>query len=336
MASNYGYAVNAGWKGLMYEIGVNPADALRLAKLPEDLFSRADVRLRAEQFFAFAQALQDLCPDPLFPLVLTEAMSAELFSPPIFAALCSPNLEIAASRLARFKPLIAPIELDIEVSSSQMKITYIWHDTTIKPPSTMIGAEPLFMVKLARMGTRAELCASAATMPALPPRPEAYEEYLGCKIEQSPQHSISFHIEDARRPFITSNGAMWDIFEPQLDRRLVELDQRMSFEHKTRTVLLEALPSGQVSVDFVARTLATSSRTLQRKLKQEGTTFNELVRETRESLAIHYLSNTNYSSSEIAYLLGFEEPTSFFRAFQAWTGQTPEGMRSEHVSNLTH
>ena len=78
----------------------------------------------------------------------------------------------------------------------------------------------------------------------------------------------------------------------------------------------------------VSSKLAISNRTLQRHLRQEGTTFQKVLDELREELARHYLSTSSYSSAEIAFLLGYEEPNSFFRAFRSWTGQTPEAVRA--------
>jgi len=74
-----------------------------------------------------------------------------------------------------------------------------------------------------------------------------------------------------------------------------------------------------------------STRTLQRRLRGEGTSFKAVVDTTRESLARHYLRRTHLSSTEIAYLLGFDEASSFFRAFQRWTGTTPETLRRQQA-----
>jgi len=58
------------------------------------------------------------------------------------------------------------------------------------------------------------------------------------------------------------------------------------------------------------------------------------LNELREELAIHYLSSTQFSSAEISFLLGYEEPNSFFRAFRTWTGQTPEIVRASLNKSL--
>ncbi len=71
-----------------------------------------------------------------------------------------------------------------------------------------------------------------------------------------------------------------------------------------------------------------SPRTLQRRLQAEGTTFQDVLSSTRESLARHYLGRTGVATGEIAFLLGYEDPGSFHRAFRDWTGQTPGTART--------
>jgi AraC-like DNA-binding protein len=102
-------------------------------------------------------------------------------------------------------------------------------------------------------------------------------------------------------------------------------------DQRVRAALLEALPSGLVTMDAVASKLAVSRRTLQRRLANEGTSFVDLVRATRESLARHYLQRTDLPMSEIAFLLGFSEPRSFYRAFREWTGRSPDHVRRQRT-----
>lgn len=106
-----------------------------------------------------------------------------------------------------------------------------------------------------------------------------------------------------------------------------KLDAEVLISQRVRSVLLECLPSGETSIVDAARRLGISSRTLQRRLKTEGVTYKELVKETRERLSRHYLLNTPLSYGEISFLVGYDEPSSFFRAFRKWTGMTPEYAR---------
>ncbi|MGH1347736.1 MAG: helix-turn-helix domain-containing protein [Nannocystales bacterium] len=332
MGSNREYAIGEGWKGILAEVGVDHIDVLRRAQLPEDLLNRDNVRLTTESFVRFFEALDDSVGDSRFWVRLTEAMTPEYFTPPVFASLCSPNLATAAERLSRFKPLIGPITLDVRDSPDGLELTYRWKDTGIRQPAYMHGMEAMFATNLARLGTRQRVRPTAVVVPELPRDPQPFEDYLGIRLTRGDVLRVSFDAADAHQPFLTASRAMWDIFEPELRKRLSDLESDATFAERTRVVLMEALPSGQVGMDNVARRLAVSSRTLQRRLKDEGTTFKAVVDTTRESLARHYLHRTELSATEIAFLLGFDEATSFFRAFQRWTGTTPEALRHQSAA----
>mgnify|MGYP003584154608 FL=1 len=154
-----------------------------------------------------------------------------------------------------------------------------------------------------------------------------YEEYFGAPVKRGQHASVTFAATDALRPFLTLNDGMWRVFEPDLRRRLSELDATATTAERVKALLLELLPSNAATVDVVADRLAVSKRTLQRRLEDEGENFRMLVSSTREQLARHYLTNTSMSGGEIAFLLGFEDPNSFYRAFQEWTGQTADAAR---------
>lgn len=147
-------------------------------------------------------------------------------------------------------------------------------------------------------------------------------------IEADPTPMISFSRFDAARPFLTADERMWEFFQPELRRRLSELDERAWMADRVRAALLELLPAGQATMRSVARHLAVSTRTLQLRLRHEGTTFQALLNGTRESLARRYLVESTMPATEIAFLLGYSDTNSFYRAFHAWTGQTPRTARA--------
>ena len=76
-----------------------------------------------------------------------------------------------------------------------------------------------------------------------------------------------------------------------------------------------------------------NASTLQRHLEAEGLTYTRLLQETRQSLARHYLEKTALPAAEIAFLIGFSEPNSFYRAVRDWTGQSPERLRQQARSS---
>ncbi len=93
-------------------------------------------------------------------------------------------------------------------------------------------------------------------------------------------------------------------------------------EAKVRSALTELLPGGAGTADEVAAKLGISKRTLQRKLTEEDTSFQKQLNGTRELLAKNYIRNTEMSSEDIAFQLGYQELNPFLRAFSVWTGMS--------------
>lgn len=321
------YAINPGWKPLLIDMGADPLRILRRAGLPEDLFARVSDRLSSESYYALWKSIEDEGFAEPVAVCFARALSAEVFDPPIFAALCSQNLHNAAQRLASFKRLIGPMKLSVEPGDRVLRIATQW-PTGKKPPAVLGAAEALFWVALARMGTRTSIIPIQVEFAEIPGPVEPYASFLGVSPTQGPGWSITFSSADAQRVFLTANEGMWKIFEPELRQRLADLDGSASTSERVHTVLLKHLPSGRSSMAGVARELGLSTRTLQRYLAKEQTSYQSLLASTRESLACHYLRETEYGAAEISYLLGYDDPNSFYRAFQSWTSRTPEGFRS--------
>ena len=95
-----------------------------------------------------------------------------------------------------------------------------------------------------------------------------------------------------------------------------------------RVLRRAGLPAGEATMPARARRLGLSTRTLQRRFGEEGTAFQSLVTETRETLALHCLRRSQLPAAEISLLLGYQDQTSFYRAFRAWTGTTPDSTRA--------
>lgn len=331
MPRNHTFAMDIGWLPLLKDVGLPPNRVLRRAGLPDDLFSRGGRGLTTDEYFRLWRALEAEANDVSFPLRLVEAISAESFNPPLFAALCSANLMQAAQRLAKYKQLVAPMILEVDVGKAgELSVSPRWLSGQTDVPYPLQVAEIAFFLRLVRLAVREPVKALRVALPELPPGAyvQRYQHFFGAPIQLGQNSSITFDGVDAMRPFLTVNEGMWRVFEPDLRRRLGELDATATTIQRVRAVLLELLPGNAATIEKAAERLGMSKRTLQRRLGDEGANFRALVNATRESLARHYLGSTTMSGGEIAFLLGFEDPNSFYRAFQDWTGQTPDSARN--------
>lgn len=316
------FTVNPGWGLLMRDMGVSPGNVLRYAGLPGDLFTRDGAALSTEEYFRLWEAVEHEARDPELPVRLATALSAEAFDPPVFAAMCSENLTVAAPRIARYKKLIGPMRLLVSETASAFTITYVWPNNIIPPP-LLAASELMFWVALVRLATRENVRPLRITTWAPPSQTPGYVAYLGMRMEGGDNQAITFSHRDAVRPFLTAHAGMWACFEPGLQKRLSELEAEATLEQRVRGALLELLPTGRSTLGAVARALHVSPRTLQRHLGDEATTFQEVLNATRADLARHYLTRSRLPIGEIAFLLGYDDPNSFHRAFQSWTGSTP-------------
>ncbi len=327
MSQEKQFAVNPGWRILLRDIGLRPADVLRRAQLPDDLFGRERAALNTHEYFRLWKGIEVELGDPALALRIGKAISVEMFDPPVFAALCSPNLNVALERISRYKRLILPMNLQVKQTPYHTSLELEWIDATIDPPASMVHAELAFFVQLARIATREDIHPEVAASPVPVQQSDEYHEFFGVPLTEAEKPKIIFRAVDAERPFMTANEAMWKVFEPELRTRLSELDVAATMAERVQAALLELLPSGSTTIESVASRLNISTRTLQRRMKEEGHSFQSALNGTREKLALHYLKNPSLTGAEISFLLGYEDPSSFFRAFLSWTGSTPERIR---------
>ena len=321
------FAVNKGWKILLADMGINVNDVLRLANLPEDLFLRQDASISVSEYCQLWRGMEQLAGVEQLPLMIGQAISAEVFDPPIFASFCSPNLITAFDRLQHYKRLIGPMYLALENTEDFFGATIECYGREEELPLSLSLSELVFFTQLARLATRHRVVPIWVSTPNLPDNLEAYEAFFGTELRQGNHTEIRFTLADAQRPFLTENANLWSFFEGDLNKRLSDLDSQATTAERLKSLLLEMLPSGLTAMEPAAARLAMSKRTLQRKLTAEGTSFQEILQQTRVDLAQHYLSESELSQGEISFLLGFQDTNSFIRAYSSWTGQPPGQFR---------
>lgn len=318
--------VETGKLPFLNAVGVDARAVMRTAGLPVDWLQQPTSRLTATQYRAFLLAMEACAPTPTLPLIIGRNTVSATFHPVAFAALCSSNLRVAASRVRDHTRLCVPKRLDLTDEPGRFTLTWRW-EPTIEDMPFSDGATPIvFFVELVRVATRSRVVPARVVLEHPPPDP-AFEAFFGIRPEVGAHASLSFHAADAARPFLTENAQMWASFEPDLQHRLHQLEATAPLSERVRGCLMECLPSGEATADTIASRLGMSRRTLSRQLAAEGQSYRGLVRGVRRRLANHYLRNTTVSYGEIAFLLGYDETSSFFRAFRDWEGTTPEVVR---------
>ena len=141
---------------------------------------------------------------------------------------------------------------------------------------------------------------------------------------------LAFANEALALPLITEDPHLLETLRPFCEeaaraRNTAVGSMRAAVENEVQRLL----PHGHAQAESIAKALAVTSRTLSRRLSEEGTTFAEVVEHLRRSLAAQYLNESGFTLAEIGWLLGYEGPTSFNHAFKRWTGRSPSVARNE-------
>ncbi len=158
--------------------------------------------------------------------------------------------------------------------------------------------------------------------------PSVYAAHFGCPVHfASDRDALLLSEESLEVPNKVGDATIAAFFDRYLEGELAKLTPRTSLERQVRQSVSQMLSEGVPTISSIASTLAMSARTLQRRLSDEGYTFQNLVDQARRDLAKQLLRETDYSLAEIAFLTGFAEQSGFTRAFKRWSGQTPRSYR---------
>lgn len=158
-----------------------------------------------------------------------------------------------------------------------------------------------------------------------PPYADLYHQVLPCPIHfNQPENSIAFDHRVLNQPLPAADATMFKLCTNECDTQLAQLDAQSAFKNKVYQEIYRAHSKDNhclLSLHEVADRLYISSRTLRRKLQSEESNFQQICNEVRKDLSTYYLSNSNLSAKEIAYLLGYSSVNNFHRAFKQWTGK---------------
>lgn len=162
----------------------------------------------------------------------------------------------------------------------------------------------------------------------LPADPSPYHDFFACDVHfGADEDALLFSTEDAKALLPTGNRELAATFDAILAEQMVMRSQE-DLVSRCQVFLLKQLTSGEPSVGDLVKALGMSRRTLQRKLREMGTSYQQLLEETRYELAKRYLHESAKSVTEITFLLGFSEQGAFTRAFKRWSGAPPRAYRS--------
>lgn len=319
---------------IAHSLSLRGVDPRRLCtKIGFDLAGAEDPTARIS--LAIEQALWESaaveCRDPDFGLHTAESLKPGAFDVLDYAVRSAPTLKVALERLLRYSRLThEPAIFRMSTGPSTIRIEHCFR------PGSDLPCRQEAEFTLASIVVIGRQIVDGGFKPLR-------VEFMHRKPLETGEHARIFGV----LPRFSSKVNALEIDRAMLDRQLITADTVLSriieghaeallntiasesVTEELRAALTRLLPQGRCTISAVAHTVRMSERTLQRKLERESTTFAKVLDDLRHDLGLRYLKEGQVSLAEIAYLLGYSEPSPFHRAFKRWTGSTPQAVRRQ-------
>jgi AraC-like DNA-binding protein len=277
-----------------------------------------------ETFFAFWRAVEEVTDRRDIGLVIGAESGRHGYSIATATALYAATLGEALETVARYKRIACPEDVDVEIARGEVSIRFHWILATTEAPRLLVDSAFASFASLARTGTDGKAAPARVELARRRADAALLRTHFECPIAfGATVDRLIFHRSALATPFVTADVEAFSRVVPGLEAELVGRSRTRSLRDDVRVAIARNMSRGRPSVEVVARRLHLSPRTLQRRLGDERTTYQQQLDQVRRTSARRLLANTELDTVDIAFLLGFEEPNSFARAFRSWERTTP-------------
>jgi AraC-like DNA-binding protein len=303
---------------LFYKAGIDPKIRLNpLARIPRTAVNKLN------------EVVYEATGDVAIGVRATENFHPSHFGPLGYSWLTSSSLRVALQRLQRYSRLMADtLRIDITDIDAETCVQFYW-DGSSPQSSIQYYSNMALLVRLCRliMGLdynplRVEFLDSA------PDDLEPFEQRFRCPLYFNCEKNLLVLDRgtlDNRLP--RAHPALAQMHDELAIKYLADLDKN-DIISLVKTAIIDLMPEGRATVEDVASKLNTSVRTLRRRLDAKELSFREMLSEQRKEYALRFIRDESLTLTEISYLLGFSEPSSFSRAYRGWTGESPTVARN--------
>ena len=322
---------------VLAELGYSTADCLAGSDLDENALQDPSARISLQQELRFYRNVIDLTADPVIGLKLGEPFLPQrygLFGYALLSAATFRHALAIAENFGRLTFSYFSFHFGVEKGEAWFSMSdppalesdllrlYVDRDMS----AALIDFEeilgegfPLHRVCLPHDGS---------------PRPRVYSEHFGCEVVfDAPEARFYFSPEVLDRPLPQSDPESSRHLQQQCQMLIAKLSAQGSFVDEVRLLIL-ARPGYFPDIDYVASKLDLSTRTLRRRLSEEGRSYRDILDEVRFGLAREYLGRTELPIDEISRMLGYTESGNFSHAFRRWSGDSPSAWRRSHSSYI--
>ena len=304
----------------------DPAAVFKKVGLNINRMHQPGARYSLDKIAALWEEMDRCIPDPCFGITAAMNWHPSHFGTLGYAMLMSSSLRITLERLIRFHGVISDAnfgELHEDKDNGTLVFTLDHGDE--KPyPQPREDAALAWIMSMLRVNYHQDLApVSVNFRHSCPDCANKYYEFFQSPVTfDAPASSLALSLDVADLDLPSGNKELAAFNDQVMTKYLTTLDND-NLVQRIKKIIIEHLPSGDATVENTASELFFSTRKLQRLLQQEGTTFIALLNETRRNIAKQYVRDRRIDLTEVAFLLGFAELSTFSRSFKRWTGKSP-------------
>ena len=305
--------------------GGSAANVLAAASVSDQIIDDSAAKI---SFFQFGQiilqALEE-CKEPALGLYLGNQLSVMTHGNLGHAVLSSDDAQQAVELAIRFFETRTPLATlhliqqqgDVQITFEERYLLGAIRVPYLEAIVAALTAAITFFTSGQLRLRHAEFAFSA------PPYSELYEAVLGCPVSfDACVTRVTFPASVLQTPSVLADRNVRNLALQQCEEEMEHIDKSLSLEKRIEQILLR-FKGGFPSFDQVASELSVSSRTLRRRLLEKQTSFFTILDRVKYQSAKQYLETSSLSVQEIAYLLGYSDPSNFGRAFKKWNGVSP-------------
>ncbi|GAB3993674.1 AraC family transcriptional regulator [Spirosoma daeguense] len=295
----------------------------------EGIKQRSGSTITAQQFNTLWQNASQLSNDALFGLHFGESLQLAALGIVGQIVQTSQTVGSALTQAADFIPLLTNLfDMDVVQRNDSFTVRFIpYPDRSAEAPFAlrqMLDLAMVFVLHEVNGLMLTKLKPEAVSLPYATEYELEYARVLRCSPGQTDAtYSLTFAGHYWNVPILTANYDMQQFLVQQATALINTVGKEPSLKERICNHLISNAYLGIPTLEGIAANFNTSARSLQRKLQDEGVTYQQLADSIRKSLAMTYLESGKYPLKEISYLLGYNELSAFSRAFKRWTGATP-------------
>jgi AraC-like DNA-binding protein len=303
--------------------GLDVDDVLERAELSPARFNVAKPEGTTAEFFALWRAVDEGGADPSLGLRLGGEALTDFQNVAVLAALHSATLGEGLEKLARYKRLVCPEKVWLDVADGEARLRFQWLLADGDPPPLLTDLIFAGVLTLAQQGTGMSIQACRIELSRRRAHEAMLRRHFGCEIVFDAIRDVMvFDEATLALPIVGRNAQLLAVLLPGLELALAQEDGPRTLVDDVRRAIVETMGGERPAISKVAKALGLSPRTMQRRLSDLGTRYQDLLDDVRRDTARRLLENTDLQIAEVAFLLGFEEVNSFLRAFRGWEGTT--------------